>query len=252
MPIENGANPMNYYRQGPFRTSGAQIGVPRMTPWVKRIMISCAAVWVVQWLDAMLLGLGVTRWLGLVPQDVARGLVWQPFTYMFLHEVGSPFHLVFNMLVLWMFGSDLEQTWGGKPFVTYYLVCGIGAGLLSVVAGLAFGSRTLTTGASGAIFGLIVAFGMVFAERTVLFMMIFPMKARTLALILAGLALFSLGSSTGGNVAHVAHFGGALTGFLYLKRAWRVGALYRELRWRVQRRRFRVMPPDDPDDRWLN
>lgn len=241
---------MSYYRQGPFRTSGAQIMVPPLTTWVKRIIIACGAVWLVQWLDAMVLGLGVTRWLGLVPQDVARGMIWQPATYMFLHDVGSPFHLVFNMLVLWMFGSALEQAWGGRAFITYYLVCGVGAGVLAVVAGLLTGARTLTTGASGAVFGLIVGYGMVFAERTVLFMMIFPMKARTMAWILAAIAFFSLGS--GGTVSHVAHLGGAVTGFLYLMRAWRIGALYRELRWRLVRRRFRVVQRDDPDDRWLH
>jgi membrane associated rhomboid family serine protease len=109
-----------------------------------------------------------------------------------------------------------------------------------------------TIGASGAIFGIFMAYGMVFGERTILFMMIFPMKARTFAIIMAALALFNLLGQANDGVSHIAHVGGALTGFLYLKRTWRVGEFYRNLRWRMLRRKFKVMPPRDDDDRWVH
>jgi membrane associated rhomboid family serine protease len=95
-----------------------------------------------------------------------------------------------------------------------------------------------------------IAYGIVFANRPILFMMIFPMYARTFAWILFAFAFFSTWSASSSGVSHVAHLGGAITGYLYLKRAWRVGDFYRELRWKLRRRRFKVMPPDD--DHWVN
>jgi membrane associated rhomboid family serine protease len=154
-----------------------------------------------------------------------------------------------------MFGSELERLWGPRAFLRYYLVCGVGAGIAAVVFGLFVpgGWTSQTIGASGAIFGLIVAYGVVFAERTILFMLIFPMKARTLAMIMFAIAFISTIRPTGGNVSHISHLGGAVVGFLYLKRAWRVGDFYRELRWRIRRRRFKVMQSQQDDfDRWVN
>ena len=92
---------------------------------------------------------------------------------------------------------------------------------------------------------------MLFAERTVLFMLIFPMKARTMVIIMAGLQVFYLLNRSGGGVSYLAHVGGGLVGFLYLKRAWRIGEFYRNLRWKMLRRKFKVMPPPD-DDRWIH
>jgi membrane associated rhomboid family serine protease len=102
---------MSYYRQGPYRTSGlgAGIGVPPLTPYVKGIMIACAAVWLVE-----LVVPAIVPWFGLVPARVVQGWLWQPLSYMFLHSPSDPFHLVFNMLILWMFGGDLERYWGGR------------------------------------------------------------------------------------------------------------------------------------------
>ena len=118
--------------------------------------------------------------------------------------------------------------------------------------GGALAANTPTIGASGAIFGLFMAYGMIFADRTILFMLIFPMKARTMAIIMFALTFFYLISQPGSGVSHIAHLGGAVTGFLYLKRAWRIGDLYRDIRWRLLRRRFKVMRPPDDDDRWVN
>jgi len=192
-----------------------------------------------------------------VPALVIRGWIWQPATSMFLHDPGNLFHLLFNMLMLWMFGGELERHWGGRAFLRFYLVCGVGAGLFATVIGL-FGETaryTATIGASGAVFGVIMAYGMVFSERVVLFMMIFPMKARTMALILFALAFFyTMSAGIGSGISHVSHLGGAVVGYLYLRRVWRVGDFVRELKWKIRRRRFKVMSPDDRDDpdRWVN
>ena len=252
---------MSYYRQGPFRPggSGMHIGVPPVTPYLKAIMIACGAVWLVQVLLTYVAfrpaGLSFEELFGVVPFLVTRGMIWQPFTYMFLHDPLGPMHLLFNLLFLWMFGGELERYWGSRGFLRYFLICGVGGGVFITLLGLAAGAmHQPTIGVSGALFGLIAAYGMIFGERTVLFMLLFPMKARTMAMILFAIAFFYTFTGSGGNVSHVGHLGGALTGFLYLKRAWRVGNLYRELRWRLRRRRFKVMPREtkDDSDRWVN
>jgi membrane associated rhomboid family serine protease len=246
---------MNYYRNGPFRPSGTTvtIGVPSLTPMVKNIIIACVVTWFVQLIFFRFWGVDLGEYLGTKPARVVHGWVWQLVTYMFLHSKDEVFHLLFNMLLLWMFGGELEKLWRGIPFLRYYLVCGVGAGIGATLLGLlAGGENQITVGASGAIFGIFVAYGMIFAERRILFMLIFPMKAKTMVLIMCALQLFYLVSASGGNVSYIAHVAGALTGLLYLKRAWRLGEFYRELRWRIRRRKFKMVPPRDPDDRWLN
>jgi membrane associated rhomboid family serine protease len=226
---------------------------------VKKIVIVSAVVWLVQF---TLAGFGVylerrigpLYGLGVVPEQVIRGALWQPLTYIFLHGTEGPLHILFNMLMLWMFGGELETFWGSRAFLRYYLVAGAGGGISATILGLIFGglhAQVPTIGASGALFGLFVAFGTVFARRTVLFMLFFPMQARTMAAILVGLNLFYLLSQPGSNVSHIAHLGGALTGYLYLNRAWRIGEFYRELRWKIRRRKFKVMTEKDPDE-WIH
>ena len=209
-------------------------------------MITCGGVWLTQWALLMMFGLDLSVILGLRPAMVIRGFLWQPLTYMFLHSPLAISHILFNMLLLWMMGGELERVWGSRGFLRYYLVTGFGAGMFSLVMGLAAGTaNTITIGASGAIFGLIIAYGVLFGERTILFMMMIPMKARTFAWIMFAVAFFSTWNPSSGGVAHIAHLGGAVTGFLYLKRAWRVGPFLSELRWKVRRRRFRVLDRDD-------
>ncbi len=235
------------------------IGVPPLTPMIRAIMIACGAVWVVQFVWSIVVAnVLLERVFGIVPAYTVRGWLWQPLTYMWLHDPRSIMHVGFNMLFLWLLGGDLERRWGGRAFLRYYLVCGVGAAPFIVVAGLVSGPRqgvdpalVATLGASGAIFGVVLAFGMVFAERTILFMMIFPMKARTFAIVMFVIALVSTVGNTPGNVSHIGHLGGIVVGYLYLKRAWRIGEFWRELRWKLRRRSFRVIPPDD-DDRWVN
>lgn len=186
----------------------------------------------------------VTLRLGLVPVMVLREFaLWQPLTYMFLH--GGVGHLLFNMLGLWMFGTDLERTWGTRFFLRYYFVTGIGAALVTIAWSLsplpyaAALYQTVIVGASGAIYGLLLAYGMYFPHRTV-FLYIFPVPARYAVMILGGMAfLFSL--EAGNGVAHVAHLGGLIVGYLYLK--GRRGPLdeirYRWTKWRHGRSRSR-------------
>jgi membrane associated rhomboid family serine protease len=243
---------MSFYRQGPYRTYGTSIGIPPLTPMVRAIMIACAAVWVAQLLlECVLRLVPLSQIFGLVPALVFQGGLWQPVTYLWLHSPVDPFHLLFNMLFLWILGGDLERHWGGRAFLRYYLVCGIGAGLFIALAGLFANPGVPTIGASGAIFGLILAYGMIFSERVILFMMIFPMKARTFAWVMFAVTFFYTFGHASSGISHIAHLGGMVVGYLYLKRAWRLGEFFQELRWRLRRRKFKVMPPRD-DDRWVN
>jgi membrane associated rhomboid family serine protease len=246
---------MSFYRQGPYRPAGVGIGVPELTPYAKGIIIASVAVWIVQFLLLVGFRIDLSPVLGVVPLRVLGGWLWQVLSYVFLHDPAGPLHILFNMLMLWMFGGELERLWGGRAFLRFYLVCGAGAGVCITLAGLLSGgvaAITPTVGASGALFGLFVAFGTIFARRTILFMLFFPMQARTMVWILIGLNLYYLLSLSDSPFSAVAHLGGALTGFLYLKRAWRVADLFRELRWRIRRRKFKMVSPDEPDDRWTH
>jgi membrane associated rhomboid family serine protease len=141
---------------------------------------------------------------------------WQFVTYLFLHAGLG--HIFLNMLALWMFGMELENLWGSKRFLIYYLACGIGAGVMQSIVMAVTGSTSPTVGASGAIMGVMTAFGLIFPDRIIYFNFFFPMKAKWAVLIFAGIDLFSgISSSPGDNVAHFAHLGGALVGFIILR-----------------------------------
>ena len=151
---------------------------------------------------------------GLVPVMVfSKFMIWQLVTYLFMHF--GLWHLVLNMLMLWMFGSIIENKWGSKRFLFYYFFTGIGAGLCSVV--FAFNSNVPVVGASGAIFGLLVAYAMMFPDSVILLFFIFPMKMKYAAMVLAGINLLGAMSNPGGGIAYIAHLGGGLFGYLYLK-----------------------------------
>jgi len=158
---------------------------------------------------------------GLTPQAVVtEGRVWQLATYLFLHA--DVFHILFNMLSVWMFGVDLERRWGTQAFIKYYAVTGVGAGVCTVLASLLpFGPGSYsipTIGASGAVYGLLMAWGIVFPHRTILFLGIFPLTARVFVLIMGAIVFAqALGQGGGTAVAHVAHLGGLVVGYWYLK-----------------------------------
>lgn len=139
---------------------------------------------------------------------------WQLVTYMFLH--GGFFHLLLNMFALWMFGVELENIWGQKRFLIYYFVCGIGAGLCNILIAPLFGSVGPTVGASGAIYGILVAFGYLFPNRNIYIYGLIPVKAKYLVIIYMLLELFSAGGGANDGVAHFAHLGGGVIGLIYL------------------------------------
>ncbi len=140
--------------------------------------------------------------------------VWQLFTYMFMH--GGFMHLLFNMIALWMFGMELENTWGSKKFLMYYLACGVGAGISNLLMGPVFGTAGPTVGASGAVYGVLIAFGMMFPTRPIFVYFLLPIQARYFVLLYILLELYAGITGTMDGVAHFAHLGGAAVGFVYM------------------------------------
>lgn len=181
----------------------------------------------------------------LVPEAVLKHFaIWQLATYMFLH--GGIEHILFNMLALWMFGTTLEQDWGTRRFLKYYFLCGIGAGLCDVAVNGFIGHwGTHTIGASGAIFGLLIAFGVLYPNQIVLFFFIFPMKAKYMVMIVGAIAFLGALNVNSG-VSNVAHLGGMAFGYAYLRlRFFHVDLDYfnREYKaWKLRRakKRFQV------------
>jgi membrane associated rhomboid family serine protease len=209
-------------------------GVP-IPPVVKQLLIINLAVFVIEWLpgveSAELNGI-----FGLVPADVfASGRVWQLVTYMFLH--GGLFHILFNMLILWMFGSSVEARWGSRDFLTYYMICGVGGALLSWITGP--NSQVAIIGASGAVLGVLVAYTLMYPDRQVLIYFLFPIKMKYLIWVLVAIDLIGAFSGSQGGTAHFAHLGGMATGFLFLKQDWRLGAFGRKMRASRARRTMR-------------
>lgn len=208
-----------------FRTWGF---LPGITPAVTYLLLVNTGIF----FFVMLLPPHWMSLLGLTPALFWRGALWQPFTYLFLH--GNIFHLLFNMLVLWMFGSTLESTWGTRRFVQYYLFCGVGAGLLN--AAITPGSVIAVVGSSGAIYGLLLAFGILFPNQLIYFWGIFPIRAKYFVIGIGVLEFLSAMGTTRSGIAHFAHLGGLFFGLLYLKQGdWR-----RSLSsWRKGKRRTR-------------
>ncbi len=227
-------------RYAPPSTLSYSFGPGPITPAVKWIIIANVAVFVVTFFFAE----PVFQYFGLIPKLVfEKGWIWQLGTYMFLHA--NPMHILLNMLGVWMFGVTLERRWGTTFFSKYYAITGLGAGLTAVLVSLlpfeatrpAYDSATI--GASGALFGLLVAFAIYYPHQPILLMMLFPIPARIFVMIFGGLAL--LYTIQGGRgVSDTAHLGGLVTGYLYLKNG-RGGMLaevkYRYLKWKMNRLR---------------
>lgn len=218
-----------------------------MTPAVRAIILANVAIFVATMIAPDL----IVSALGLRPAAVVRqGAVWQPFTYLFVHSPRSIGHILFNMLAVWMFGVELERRWGTTFFTKYYFVCGVGAGLCTILVSLlpfdatATSYVSITIGASGAVYGLLMAWALLFPHRQILFMFIFPLPARVFVLIIGAIAFFSALQATGGPVANVAHLGGLVIGWLYLRgpRDLQMSLKYYVMRWRMDRlrRRFDV------------
>lgn len=209
-----------------------------LTPAVRTLLFANVGIWLFQLLAGVLAQVRLERLFGLVPYDVTHHLfLWQLVTYMFLH--GGLFHIGFNMLALWMFGNELEATWGTPRFVRFYFVTGIGAALCTTLVG--WNSYVATIGASGAIYGILAAYGLLFPDREILLYFILPIKAKYFVLILGIIAFYSSLSASGDGVAHVAHLGGMLFGWLYLSGfsgGGRLGYAFRS--WMARRRQERI------------
>jgi membrane associated rhomboid family serine protease len=235
-------------------------------PGVRWLLIVNTALWLVYFLGVRA-GLGeIFQHFGLMPAQVVHTFaIWQLFTYMFLHDPFGFGHILFNMLTLWMFGKDLEVAWGTRRFLKFYFLCGIGAGFCVVVANYLFGNiYTRTIGASGAIYGLLMAFGMMYPNTTVLFSFLFPIKAKYFVMIIGAIAfLSSLGANNG--VSNVAHLGGMLFGYVYLKYEALTGSRrggfdltgsvrMRYKQWQIERarRKFQVYMRKQGRGPWVN
>jgi membrane associated rhomboid family serine protease len=184
------------------------------TRTVKTLIIANLSVYVLQVIFHLLGNHYIDLHFGLVPMLVTNQfMVWQFVTYMFLH--GDPFHIFFNMLTLYMFGNELERYWGTKRFVNYYFITGIGAGVCSWLVSMQ--SLAVIIGASGAIYGLLLAYGLSYPNRIVYVNFLLPIKVKWLVLIMGAIQfIYSISGSESG-VASIAHLGGMLVGYLFLK-----------------------------------
>ena len=237
-------------------TFASSFGPGPLTPAVKAIVYANVAMFVAQSIVTRTLGISLDSFFGLRPVAVIHGgQVWQVATYMFLH--GGVFHILFNMLALWMFGVELERMWGSRFFAKYYFVAGIGAAFVHILASVSplGGSAYVipTVGASGAIYGILLAYAMYFPHRPIYLYFVFPIPAKYFVMIIGAIAFLAAADGSGSGVAHTAHLGGLLAGYLYLKRG-RVNPVteikYRYLKWRINRmrRRFDVYSGGRADD----
>ena len=242
-----------------------------ITPGVKLLVLTCTGVFLAQVLVDFFGGTNASSWLnhyfGLVALGPIPGLrIWQPFTYIFLH--GGPLHLFFNMLFLWMFGKDLELVWGKRRFLNYFVLCGVGAGIIEIaikLLPLSWGQRPSdipTIGASGAIFGILVANAILFPDRRV---WVFPLPVsipmRPYVAAMATLEFFFTLGAGGDKVSHLCHLGGLLVGWVYLRRGsflYNVRNSVSDWKYERNKKRFEVYmgkqknePPSRPD-RWIN
>jgi membrane associated rhomboid family serine protease len=172
---------------------------------------------------------------GLVPALVWKGYVWQMVTYMFLH--GSFLHIFLNMFVLWMFGGQLEREWGANKFLRYFFITGIGAALCTVIVNP--GSIIPTIGASGAIYGLLLAYGLTYPNSIIYLYFLLPIKAKYFVIFFGIIEFIATISPSGDMVAHLAHLGGMLFGFIYLKRGVVVAYFARKVKNQMHIRRMK-------------
>jgi membrane associated rhomboid family serine protease len=208
--------------------------MPPFPPTTKYLLIACVAIFCI----GTLVPPGWFAWLALWPVASGNFLPWQVITYALLH--GDTAHLFFNMLGLWMFGAELETLWGRKRFLHYIVACVLSAAAAQLLVTALMGSRAPTVGASGAIYGLLLAYAILFPNR-IIYYFIFPIPVR-IYVLLAGLLVLYESARGGGGVAHFAHLGGLIFGYLYLSMGrggpW-AEIKYRYVKWRMNRLRKR-------------
>ena len=253
---------MSYAYRNPRSTGYSYTG--GLPPGVKWLLILNCGIFVLEYVATAAGSGGVFSHFSLWPRAVLTvPAIWQLVTYMFLHDPRGFGHILFNMLALWMIGSDVERDWGTKLFLKFYFLCGVGAGVCVVLANALVGSLDARTiGSSGAVYGLLLAFGVLYPDRIILFSFLFPIKAKYFVMILGAIAFLGSLSASGGTVSHVAHLGGMLIGLIYLKRprsgaslmaplsrqyhSWKHARAKRKFQLYVRRR------DSDRPDRWVN
>jgi len=195
---------MDYYNRPQFRFG---FGSYLFTPGVKYLLFANGGVYFLQFL----FGNQLIGWFGLHPSTIFHNFfLWQFFSYMFLH--GGFLHLFFNMFMLWIFGIEVERNWGTREFLKFYVICGVGAGFFHLLF-----MSVAVIGASGAVYGVMIAFVMLYPDRLLFFFPFpVPLKAKYWAIIFIGISLI-FGILGGGQTAHLAHLGGIIVGFLYIK-----------------------------------
>jgi membrane associated rhomboid family serine protease len=196
-----------------FRSGATYFFGGPVTRTVKTLIIINIAAYLLQIISHLLGSNFIDLYFGLVPIRLTQELMlWQLVTYMFLH--GGIFHLFFNMLTLFMFGNELERFWGTRRFLSYYFITGIGAGVCSWL--VAMHSWAIIIGASGAIYGLLLAYGVTYPNRIVYLNFLLPLKVKWLVLIMGAMAfLSSIGGSEPG-VASIAHLSGMVVGYFFM------------------------------------
>ncbi len=210
------------------------------TPAVKYLIIINAAIFIFQELT----GFRPFYTVGLVPRHIWHdGMVWQLVTYMFFH--GGLWHLAFNMIALWMFGSMMERHWGTRRFLKYYFLTGIGAGVSTCL--FTINSIIPTIGASGAIYGLLVAYAVTFPEHIIYLYFFIPIKAKYFALLFGFIEFMASISYSGDSIGHLAHLGGMVVGLVYLKRTNMWLWFGRTLRRTMDKRKMREQVKEEQD-----
>lgn len=207
-----------------------------LTPWVKRLLVANTVAFLLTLIVPADL---IFRWFAFAP---SRALIqpWSAVTYMFLH--GNFWHLFVNMLVLFFFGPPLENKWGSREFVKYYLICGLGGAALSFLF-----VPFWIVGASAATLGLMLAFALNWPNAPIYIMGIFPVKAKWLVGFFFVVNLSSaFGEGGGGGIAHFAHLGGVITGFIYLKSGWILSGFAEKQSGRRRARRFAIVREEAP------
>lgn len=227
-----------------YQTRYMTLGGGGITPAVKYLLIVNTVVFAIQ----TFVDYPITLIFGLVPRLVWENLyIWQLFTYQFLH--GGLFHLLFNMLALWMFGCDLERRWGSAFFLKYFFVSAVGGGILNTL--ITPNQAVPSIGASGGIYGILLAYGLIYPNQVVYFYFLFPIKMKHFVWIIGGISFYSSITSGQSGIAHLAHLGGMLFGYLYLRggNPWERFKLYQDRRRLARlRRRFQVLPGRKDDD----
>jgi len=220
-----------------------------VTPAVKFLLIVNVGVFIVQTVIGSSLEQQLTFYFGLVPPLVLQNLyLWQLFTYQFLH--GGLFHLLFNMLAVWMFGCDLERRWGSSFFLRYYFISAIGGGFLNTV--FLPNQMGPSIGASAGVYGLLLAYGLIYPTRIVYFYFLFPIKMKHFVWIIGAIAFYNSITSGQSGIAHLAHLGGMVFGYLYLRTGNPLDKFKDYLdRRRLDRlkKRFQILPGGKDDDR---